>query len=86
MYYILVLYSERYRKGVIFYMAMELKTIEDRLMDVAGVLGAACSVLASSVDGDGLTVSQTDDLYYSLRSARFGLEHVIDHLPTEKTP
>lgn len=64
-------------------MAMKLRDVEDRLMDVAGVLGAACSVLASSIDGDGLTVSQTDDLYYSLRSARFGVEHVIDHLPTD---
>lgn len=61
---------------------MDWKTIEDRLMDVAGVLGAACSVLASSTDGGGLTVSTVDDLYYSLRSARFGLEHLIDHLPT----
>lgn len=79
------LYCERYsrnnREGDC--MAMKLRDVEDRLMDVAGVLGAACSVLASSIDGDGLTVSQTDDLYYSLRSARFGLEHIIDHLPTD---
>lgn len=62
-------------------MAMDRKTIEDRLVDCCGVLGAVSTMLSMTQDCGGLTVSTTDDVYYAVRSCRTALEHVIDNLP-----
>lgn len=65
-------------------MSMSMLTVEERLQEVCGVLGAACTALAASMDGcGGLTVEGQDDLYFSIKSACTQVEMVLTHLPTD---